>query len=83
MAQGDFVGATPGSGTVFVGVGSRATFDAIPLPAWDHRNPVGGNKPSNVLTKSIDADKAGGYSGVPLERTLTVVFQHWLDGAQP
>lgn len=74
MANGDFVSAHTESKIVYVGVGSRATFDAIPLPEMDHRKPIGQNQAKELLSKSIDPSA---------EQPVMVIFQHWLNAAQP
>jgi len=55
-----------GPHAVFVAIGSREQFDAIDLPAIDHRQRESGRP---VLTKSIE--QAG----------VLVVLQHWVNDA--
>lgn len=87
MASGDFVGAGQyeGSRIVFIGVGSRKTFDAIPLEQMDHREPREGVKAQQLLTKSGEITREfGGFPRKSLKGgAITIIFQHWLEGAQP
>jgi hypothetical protein len=84
-STGNFVGAGSydGDRSVFIGVKSRVVFDAIPLEVRDHREPIAGVEAKQLLTKSGEITKDGITTmGKPIAE-ITIIFQHWLDGAEP
>ncbi|CAG9235984.1 hypothetical protein PSP6_690116 [Paraburkholderia tropica] len=54
------------NGFLYVVVGERAKFDAIPFPATEHDK--GANGTVNLLVKSVDTTDGS-----------MVIFQHWLE----